>query len=175
MSPPLRLLTVLLALTLCLSAALAQGTSHPCDVLDRQTAELLLGGTSREPASGRSREKHADITVAGCMYSSADRSLPRASTVRLFEYEYPSAQAARRAFNESRSRQLDPAPVWDSKPSIGESAGLWRSEDGLGLLILKGNKVLDLQVSRQNWKNVSSLPDLLSKIGARAASMLASR
>lgn len=109
------------------------------------------------------------------MYSSADRSLPRASTVKLFEYEYPSAQAAKRAFNELRSRQLDPAPVWDSKPSIGESAGLWRSEDGLGLLILKGNKVLDLQVSRQNWKNVSSLPDLVSKVGARAASMLASR
>jgi len=175
MSPLRHLLSILLMFALCPFPAIAQDRPHPCDVLDRRTAEAILGGALRQPVNGRNRDKHADRTIAGCMYFSAARSRPRTSIVKLFEYEYSSSQAAKRAFDESRSRQLDPPVVWENKPRIGESAGLWSSEDGLGILILKGNKVLDLQVSRQDWRNASSLPDLVSDVGARAVSTLASR
>ena len=152
--------------------AVQRGAPHPCEVLDRQTAESLLGGASRESGGGRGRQKLAEVTIAGCMYTSADRNIPRPSIVQLFEYEYLSSEAAKRVFNETRSRQVDPSHTWENKPGIGESAAIWKTEDRLGIVILKGNRILDLNVSRLDWRQTTSLPGLVTEVGARAARML---
>jgi len=156
-----------------LHAPSASQTPHPCDVLDRTTAELLIGVPTREPQNGRSRQKEQVYTVAGCVYFSAQGALPRTATVTLFEYEFPSQEAAKRTFAENRTRLLDQSITSESKPGIGDAASLWRSEDGLGLFILRGKKILQVDVNRSNWKSVASLPNGLVDLGVRATARLA--
>jgi hypothetical protein len=156
-----------------LHAPSASQIPHPCDVLDRATAELLIGVPTREPRNGRSRHKEPEYTVAGCIYFSAKGALPGTAIVRLFEYEFPSQEAAKRTFAENRTRLLDQSFTWENKVGIGDAASLSRSEDALGLFILRGKKILQLEVNRHGWKSVASLPERFVSLGVRATATLA--
>lgn len=168
-----RLLPVVLVLLLL--PVLATAAEHPCDVLDKQMAERLVGTPVRDKGNARSAgDRMPDHTVIACLYTSVNFNPPRGHVV-LADSEYPSTQAAAAAFHKSRQIAIDmrgDVTVKDRR-GLGDAAAVIRSTHSVLVQIVKGRKFVVARLDRQDAIHDLSVPDraadLLVEVAAQAA------
>ena len=167
-----RLLSVVLVFLVL--SAMAAAAEHPCDVLDKQTAERLVGTLVRDQGNARSAgQRMPDYTEIACLYRSVNWNPPRGHVV-LSDSEYPSTQAATASFQQSRQRAIDvqgDVAVKDRR-GLGDAATVVKSTHEVLVQIVKGRKIVVARLSRQDGIHDLSVPDraadLLLEVAAQA-------
>lgn len=153
-----RVLPVVMA-SLMLPAPAVAAAEHPCDVLDKQTAEALIGTPLREYARSKG-DRMPDSTVLTCLFRSVNWNPPRGD-VMLTDSEYPSVQAAEAAFQQLRkagTHLFGDVAVRD-KPGLGDAAMILKTTHQVTVMILRGKKIAIARLNRQDRIDDVTVPD----------------
>lgn len=171
-----RVLAVVLVLLVLPAPAAAE---HPCDVLDKQTAEALIGVPVRDFArsQGSQGSRMPDSTVLTCAYRSVNWNPPRGD-VMLTDSEYPSVQAATVAFEQLRKpgTHLRGDVVVKDKLGLGDAATIIKTTHEVVVMIVRGKKVVVARLTRQDRIDDVTVPDravdLLVEVAARVTRLV---
>ena len=148
--------------------------AHPCDVLNKHNAEELLGSAARDtqPGNGQSLP---DSHVRGCLYFTVARNPPLRANVSLMMSEFRSKRAAASEFVKRQNPATTGLLGVQIQRDLGDAAVLVKTEESIGLSVLQGSVIFDVNLNRLGWSQDVSIQTRLMRVGKEAVRVLGSK